>query len=355
MEPPHSASAMMVGQRSNSVCGVHTGPEHAGTDGGAASECGTRGADERGEEMQWRAVIEYEGTYFAGYQRQGKVEHQMLRGSNGEEKPAPRTVQGELEAALQGISGRDIAVMCAGRTDKGVHASGQVITFKFPEWAHGCRRMVQAMNRVLPKDVAVLKVDRVPALFHPRFSASFRRYEYTIYSAPMRSPLLERSTWHVRETLDPVLMQAAASLLEGEHDFSTFGVSPEKGGHCIREIISIKIHVQSPSLIVVDIKGRAFLYHMVRLIVGALRLIGSGREPPESILERLEMKDRLKCLGKLAPSTGLVLAEVGFWGEDGGLSWEEWSTTRRKHTPSRPSERLCRDQNGNLIADTSEE
>ena len=179
--------------------------------------------------VHFRCTIQYDGSGFHGYQSQSA--HQGVR-----------TVQECIENALRELNcGDPVRVVAAGRTDKGVHASGQVVNFSLPRWKHGTESMLRALNAKLPKDVSAVDSKQVGPSFHARYSASFRRYRYSVYNAPHRSPLLSQYAWHVAEHLDTDQMQRAADLLLGTHDFSTFGSPPDGEGHCIREIISIKI------------------------------------------------------------------------------------------------------------------
>jgi tRNA pseudouridine38-40 synthase len=279
--------------------------------------------------------------------------------------------QDELEEALRSLNrGDPVRLTAAGRTDKGVHASGQVIDFKLPWWQHGHVSMMRALNARLPKDVSVVHAEEVDSHFHSRYSASYRRYAYHIYNAPHRSPLFSRYAWHVPEKLSVERMQAAANMLLGTHDFSTFGSAPDGSGHCIREIVSIRVDrtpapdagpnpfgskassaavsafagvvpsttcftapsppnrqglpehwARDSSIISIDIVGRSFLYHMVRNIVGALKAVGCGKDSEQGMRHRLQRRSRDAC-GVPAPAHGLTLTEVGFWGEDGGLSFD---------------------------------
>lgn len=228
------------------------------------------------EPAHYRSIIQYDGTNFHGYQSQRSV------GSRQD----VRTVQDAVEDALTQLNrGDPVRTTAAGRTDKGVHASGQVINFKLPWWQHGNERMLRAFNAKLPKDVSAVSLEQVDTNFHSRYSASYRRYRYNILNAPHRLPLLSRYSWHVMQRLNVEEMQAAADILVGTHDFSTFGSPPDGEGHCIREIVSISVtrtpvpgagptpfrvlstssvtdelaQAREASIVAIDIVGRSFL------------------------------------------------------------------------------------------------
>jgi tRNA pseudouridine38-40 synthase len=170
--------------------------------------------------VRYRARVEYDGTDFAGFQVQ----------------PGVRTVQGELEAALARICGGSrVRIVAAGRTDAGVHAAGQVIAFTDPR-GRTATELARALDALLPEDVAIREVKRVPAGYNPRYAARFREYRYTVWNGP-RSPLRERFALGVREQLDTAAMERAASVLVGRHDFSAFGVAhrqPVRTVHSVR-------------------------------------------------------------------------------------------------------------------------
>lgn len=243
---------------------------------------------------RYKAIIEYDGTDFLGFQRQA----------------VGRTVQAELEVALNHIGWTGKAVLGAGRTDTGVHASGQVIAFDLG-WRHGADDLLRALNANLPRDIAVKSVAECAPDFHPRFSARGRRYRYTIYNAPVRSPLMARSAWHVwPSALNIEAMQAASRLLLGRHDFAAFGSDPEDGANTVRTIEFVEWSAVLPGTFVYfDIQAHAFLYRMVRSLVGALKCVGSGELTVEAFGAIFRSGDRSQC-PPLAPPQGLCLMEV---------------------------------------------
>jgi len=244
----------------------------------------------------YKAIIEYDGTDFAGFQRQAPQ--------------AGPTVQGEVESALARISdGQTLTVSGAGRTDSGVHASGQVIAFAL-EWAHGIETLARALNANLPRTIAVLSASECAADFHPRFSARGRRYRYSIYNAPIRSPLLERFAWQVWPTLDVAAMQAASQHLIGRRDFGMFGTAPESGGHTVRTVGEARWEqLDGGQTLNFYIEADAFLYRMVRRIVGTLKRVGTGERTAADFEAVVQSMDRSRT-GTPVPPNGLCLIEV---------------------------------------------
>jgi tRNA pseudouridine38-40 synthase len=245
--------------------------------------------------MRVRAVVAYDGTDYHGFQRQANA----------------LTVQEVLEAALAQVtaSAREtIAVLAAGRTDAGVHAAGQVIAFD-TAWRHHLDDLRRALNAVLPADVAVLRVEEAALSFHPRYDARSRRYQYTVYNALVRWPLNRRYSLHVATPLDVAAMQQAAQWLVGEHDFATFGQSP-KGEITVRRVLAAEWGRDSPWL-TFDIEANAFLYHMVRSIVGTLLQVGQGDMSVEEFAAVLAACDRGRA-GPTVPPHGLCLMEVKY-------------------------------------------
>ncbi len=244
--------------------------------------------------MRYAARVEYDGTGFAGFQAQ----------------PGARTVQGELEAALRGISGGGrIRVHGAGRTDAGVHATGQVIAFTWTGRRVAATDLGRAIVAVLPPDVTIGRLRRVPPGFSPRRAATRREYRYSIWNGP-RSPLRERYALGVGEPLDVPAMHAAAQLLVGRHDFSAFG---GKHRQPIRTLMGVRVR-RTGRMITVDVVGDAFLRQMVRSIVAALLRIGHGTATTQDLEAALRSRDRVFA-GQVAPPHGLCLRRVVI-GED---------------------------------------
>jgi tRNA pseudouridine38-40 synthase len=242
--------------------------------------------------MRVRAVVAYDGTEYSGFQRQAN---------------AP-SVQAVLEAALAQVTRETATVLAAGRTDAGVHAVGQVIAFD-TAWRHGLDDLRRALNAVLPTAIAVLEMAEATPGFHPRYAARSRRYRYTIYNAPVRSPLARHYSLHVAEPLDVTALRQAAQYLIGDHDFAAFG-QPPQGESTVRQVL-VAEWGGVPPLLIFDIEANAFLYRMVRSIVGTLLLVGRGEMSTEEFAAVLASRDRGRA-GPTAPSHGLCLMEVTY-------------------------------------------
>jgi tRNA pseudouridine38-40 synthase len=238
--------------------------------------------------VRYRARVEYDGTDFSGFQAQ----------------PGTRTVQGELEAALAPLSGGSrVRVDAAGRTDTGVHAAGQVIAFTY-RGSLGVAELGRALDALLPEDVAVRDLRRVPAGFHPRYAARYREYRYTVWNGP-RSPLRERLALGVRTPLDTAAMARAGSALEGRHDFSAFGAADRQP---VRTLHRVRVRRDGP-LVTIDVRGDAFLRHMVRRIAAALLLVGRGEVEESAVAAALASRTPA-FNGAVAPAKGLCLRRV---------------------------------------------
>lgn len=242
---------------------------------------------------RYGAVVEYDGTAYQGFQRQ---------------LPEQPTVQGVLEEALGQISGQAIVVTGAGRTDRGVHARGQVISFEL-QWQHELADLLRALNANLPADVAVRRVASVPATFHPRFDARWRAYEYYVLNEPVRSPLRRLRSWHIGRPLDMAAMNRAAAGLVGTHDFATFGSAPQ-GDNTVRRVFVAQWEERAEWL-VFRVKADAFLFRMVRSLVGTLCRVGDGSWQEAEFRQAFVACDRSRA-GGLAPPQGLYLDAVGY-------------------------------------------
>ncbi|HDQ71576.1 MAG TPA: tRNA pseudouridine(38-40) synthase TruA [Chloroflexi bacterium] len=240
--------------------------------------------------MRVRAVVAYDGTDYSGFQRQAN---------------AP-TVQEALEIALEQVTQEAVSILAAGRTDAGVHAAGQVIAFD-TSWRHGPKVLQRALNAVLPRDVVVRDVERAALDFHPRYDAIRRYYRYSLYNAPVRCPLARRFRLHVAKPLDVGAMQQAAQILLGEHDFAAFG-QPPQGTVTIRHVFRAEWKGEAPNW-AFDVEANAFLYRMVRSIVGTLLQVGQGRMSVEAFENVLASRERGQA-GPTAPPHGLCLIKV---------------------------------------------
>ena len=258
------------------------------------------------------ALVAYDGTRLSGFQRQA-----------ADKGP---TAQGALEAALERVAGEPIALVAAGRTDSGVHATGQVVSFQATTRLDA-NAWQRALNASLPSDIAVRAVRVVNDDFHARRSALGRQYRYRIVCDPVRDPLRERYCWRVAHRLDVEAMAQAAALLLGEHDFAAFGSSPwdrTAEGYQASTVRTVTLarcawlpatpdmetgEVSQPDEIALDFAANAFLTRMVRRMVGTLALVGAGTLSPEDV--RTILLARAKAhLGAAAPPQGLCLTQV---------------------------------------------
>lgn len=244
-----------------------------------------------------RLTVEYDGTGLGGWQRQAN---------------AP-TVQGHLEAALSQLLATPTTVAGASRTDAGVHALGQVASFR-TDRATPLQGIRRGLNSLLPAQIAVTEALDVDDAFHPRFSATGKHYRYLILCRPDRSPRWASWAWHRRTPLDRDAMAVAAAALLGEHDFAAFRAAGCTARTTRRRIDTIDLVSPEPGLLAIDVRGNAFLRNMVRIIAGTLVDVGEGRLTPAQVAEILARRDRTRG-GQTAPAHGLTLVEVRY---DGG-------------------------------------
>lgn len=260
-----------------------------------------------------RGVVEYDGTDFVGWQTQ-TAEH-------------GRTVQSVLEQAIAQVTGSATSVIAAGRTDAGVHATGQVIHFD-TSWSKSLAVLQRAVSAVLPLDVVIVSMDEAAPDFHARFDAREREYVYTLLNQPQRSPLLRRLAWYVQQPLDIEAMRAATTPLIGRHDFRAFGRPMKETGSTIRTISDIQVGLsaildprfpreslaiprQSGFLgtVLITVRADAFLRHMVRRLVYAVVEAGKQRLTPEAVAAILASAEPHRLHG-IAPPQGLCLARI---------------------------------------------
>jgi tRNA pseudouridine38-40 synthase len=238
-----------------------------------------------------RLVVEYDGTGFAGWQRQA----------------GQATVQGHLEKAFHAMTGQEVLVRGAGRTDAGVHAQGQVasveVTSSIPTLG-----FLRGLNTLLPPEIAVLDVADVPAGFDARHHARGKIYRYQVWNHPVRSPRLARYSWHVYHPLDTYPMREAAAVLLGQHDFRAFRSSDCDRTNTVRILRRLDIRREG-SLVSFEVEGTAFLRNMVRILVGTLVAVGKGKMTAPEVAALLESGDRTRA-GVTAPACGLTLVRV---------------------------------------------
>jgi tRNA pseudouridine38-40 synthase len=245
--------------------------------------------------MRFAAGIEYDGRGFFGWQRQAEG----------------RTVQGCVEKAISKVADHPLGVICAGRTDTGVHATGQVIHFD-TEAERPLSNWLRGSNANLPDDVSMHWISRIDDTFHARFSAIRRHYRYIIYNHPARPALLRNHVCWEYPELDADVMARAGRYLLGEHDFTSFRAVACQAHSPVRTIHSLDIR-RSDRFIYIDVVANAFLHHMVRCIAGVLIKTGCGEQPPGWVREVLQAKDR-RVSGINAPPTGLYLVNVRYPG-----------------------------------------
>lgn len=237
--------------------------------------------------------VEYDGTHFAGWARQ----------------PGARTVAEVLEGALSAVAAQPLATVCAGRTDAGVHATGQVVHFD-TEATRPERAWYLGTNSHLPADVSVRWAREPGEDFHARYSALRRHYRYVIHNHPTRSPLLSSRTARFHRRLDEAAMRCAARALVGEHDFSAYRASDCQARNPVRTVHRLEVE-RHGDLVIIDVCANAFLKRMVRNLAGVLQAVGSGERPVEWAGAVLASRSRV-CGGVTAPAQGLYLTRVEY-------------------------------------------
>ncbi len=247
---------------------------------------------------RYQVILAYDGTEFLGSQRQAKS----------------RTVQGELEKALRTLGWSDRSVLLAGRTDTGVHATGQVAAFDL-DWQHADGDLLRALNANLPTDMAVRDVRIAPPKFHPRFDATSRCYHYRLFCQQVRDPLRERSAWRVWPEINGDALQKVAPLFIGQHDFASYGTPPRAGSSTLRTVINASWQAKDDEWHF-EVQANAFLYHMVRRLVFIQVVVAQGKISVEAVTGSLagqaEVLERSELPAGLAPAHGLTLIEVTY-------------------------------------------
>ncbi|MGV8833552.1 MAG: tRNA pseudouridine(38-40) synthase TruA [Devosia sp.] len=243
---------------------------------------------------RYKLTIEYDGTPFFGWQRQ---------------KTHP-SVQQAIEEAVLRMSGESVTLQAAGRTDAGVHALGQVAHLDLVKhWEP--LRIREALNfHLRPNSVGIITVDAVDDSFEARFSATARHYQYRILNRRAPAVLERNHIWHVPKPLDAEIMDRAAGLILGLHDFTTFRSSECQAKSPLRTLDVLEVRRERDH-IVINASARSFLHHQVRSMVGCLKLVGEGKWSPEDFRAALDAKDRSRCRA-MAPSDGLYLTRVDY-------------------------------------------
>ena len=240
-----------------------------------------------------KLTIEYDGKDYNGWQKQ----------------PNHLNIQGEIERAIQNVTGEEVELIGSGRTDAGVHAFGQVANFKI-ESNFPIEKMATAINSQLKQSIRVLKAEEVSLEFHSRYHCHQKTYMYVIENSEQGTAIYRNNTYHISQPLDVEAMQKAASYLEGEHDFSSFKSSGTSSKSSVRTIYKAQV-LKEQSRVIIQLTGNGFLYNMVRIIAGTLVDVGLGNILPDEMKNILEAKDRQKA-GKTLPAQGLFLANVDY-------------------------------------------
>ncbi|MDX9993631.1 MAG: tRNA pseudouridine(38-40) synthase TruA [Anaerolineales bacterium] len=245
---------------------------------------------------RYQIILAYDGTDFCGSQRQAQA----------------RTVQGELENALRRIGWAGRSVLLAGRTDSGVHASGQVAAVDFDNWRHSQPELLDALNSQLPRDMAASALMLTSDAFHPRFDAVARCYVYRLFFQPTRNPLRERFAWRIWPPLEVEALREAASILLGTHDFSAFGTPPRPESTTVRTISQAEWQSHEDELRF-TVQAEAFLYRMVRRMTFLQVAFAQRRLSAQTLAASLAASTSGERLpAGLAPAHGLALVSVRY-------------------------------------------
>lgn len=244
-------------------------------------------------QRNFAAIVQYDGADFEGFQLQ-------------KDRPS---IQGALEEALSVIARQPIRIAGAGRTDAGVHARAQVVSFQ-SAWARETDELQRAWNAHLPRSIAVQALVVAPDDFHARRSARARTYRYTIDNRPVRSPLADRYAWSVARPLDERVMHAALQGYAGRHDFIAFGNPPRRERSAVRDLYAGRCW-REVDRVMVELTANAFLHGMVRRVVGALAALGGGQLSPGAFAELLPARDKSRVKWA-APPQGLCLWRVDY-------------------------------------------
>ena len=240
-----------------------------------------------------KLVIEYDGKSFNGWQKQ----------------PNKLNIQGEIEKAIEEITGEKIDLIASGRTDAGVHSLGQVANFKTNSTID-VEKIPYAINSKLKKSIVIKSAEEVPERFHSRYSVHSKTYRYTINNSKFGTALYRDMEYHFPIELDEKKMKKAAKFFEGEHDFKAFKASGTSSKSSVRTIYKATVE-RKDDRVIIELTGNGFLYNMVRIIAGTLIDVGIGKIKPEEVKEIIEKKER-KNAGKTLPARGLCLLKVDY-------------------------------------------
>lgn len=258
---------------------------------------------------RYQLTLAYDGTDFFGSQRQAK--------NDGSSSSRPRTVQGELEKALRTLGWGGRSILLSGRTDTGVHASGQVAAADL-DWSHAESDLVRALNAKLPMDMSVREAREVRDDFHPRFDALSRTYRYRLFCQPVRDPIRERFVWRVPGELQGGALERSAKVFLGTHDFNAFGSPTTPKGTTVRTVIKAEWNQTAQDEWQFEVEADAFLYRMVRRLVFVQAAVAQGKVSVEDVARSLAKQGsagkRSVLPSGLAPAQGLMLVEVRYQG-----------------------------------------
>ncbi|MBE5968215.1 MAG: tRNA pseudouridine(38-40) synthase TruA [Lachnospiraceae bacterium] len=242
----------------------------------------------------FKLTIQYDGGRYKGWQRLGKEEN---------------TIQGRIEKVLQVLTGENIEIIGCSRTDAGVHALAQTANFKTGR-SISEKEIKDYLNRYLPQDISVTRIEQVPDNFHARYQAKDKTYLYKIWNREYSNPFLRKYSMHIAEELDIDAMRRAGSYFLGSHDFTAFSNAKSKKKSMVRELYSLSME-EEDGLICIRVRGNGFLYNMVRWIVGTLIDVGLGILDADQIPEMIESKERNRT-GRLADAQGLYLECIAY-------------------------------------------
>lgn len=240
-----------------------------------------------------KIIIEYQGKGFYGWQKQ----------------PDRLNIQGEIERAIEEITGEKVDLIASGRTDAGVHSLGQTANFKI-ESEFPIEKIPIALNSKLKNSIRILSAEEMPERFHSRYSVKSKRYRYIINNSLYGSAIYRELEFHIPQKLNVTKMKEAIKYFEGEYDFSAFKASGTSSKNSVRTIYKAEI-IEDEDRIKIELTGNGFLYNMVRIISGTLVEVGEGKIQPEEIKDIIEGKDRKKA-GRTLPPHGLYLVEVTY-------------------------------------------
>ncbi len=240
-----------------------------------------------------KLIIEYDGKGFNGWQKQ----------------PNKLNIQGEIEKAIEEITGEKVDLIASGRTDAGVHSLGQTANFK-TESKIETEKFAKAINSKLKKSIIIKSAEEVDEKFHSRYSVKSKTYRYVINNSENGSAIYRGLEYHISNKLDYKKMEKAIKFFEGEHDFKAFKASGTSSKSSVRKILNGSVKKEGERIII-EVTGTGFLYNMVRIISGTLVDVGLGKIEPEEIPQIIESKDRKKA-GKTLPAHGLFLVKVEY-------------------------------------------